>query len=175
MRNTIRAWNWCKTRWSRLNDWIMRGEPRKSVPLFASPVEAAEYLMAKAHYVPDPLGGALDWYVHPERLQAAMEDCRMAVARIPGVDCEDWATWAYVALLRIPGCKPRLLTLGDTSGRWGHHVICVYSLAGKYGAIDVSGHRALADLDEARICALWTSLNNDGTRYTEAVPTAYPF
>lgn len=168
-------YNWLKSLWSRLNDDIKRSEPRAPLPLFATPRGAWEYLNARYTYTGDPLGGAADFYLHPERLQAALEAGPAAVKGL-SIDCDDVASWSYAALAKIPGCNPTMFTLMDNSGKFGHHVICGFRWNGQYGAIDTNGYRPLATLDPATLCATWTQVYSSlGYTYDMAVVTPYPF
>lgn len=170
----VGAWNGAKSGWSRLNDWLMGGADRRPIPAFATPAEAARYLMDRALYTGDPLSGAADFYLHPTRLQAALEGGREALVQL-SIDCDDYASWAYAALDRIPNCTPFLFTLRDANG-WGHHVICVYRWNLRYGAIDTNGHRELPDLAPETLCRVWSEIyQRAGYRYVEAISTPYPF
>lgn len=171
----LSIFNQAKAAWSRLNDWIKRGEKRAPIPRLASPAEVGAYLQAHGAYTGDPLGGAADFVLHPERLQAAMNDGPAALARI-SIDCDDWAAYACAALRLIPGCYPQLYTLWDDSGRFGHHVVCGYTWNGAAGVIDTNGHRRLKALNQEQLCVTLTEIYKRlGYIYTGAVPHDYPF
>lgn len=170
----IPFWNALKSAWSRVNDAIKAPEPRAPIPSFPTPENAATYLLAHSRYTGDPMGGAADFYLHPNRLQAAMNAGPEAIVRL-AVDCDDYATWAHQALLTIPECAPQLFTLQDGNG-WGHHVVCAYRWRTRCGVIDTNGHRILPDLRPETICSVFTALYaSRGYRYVAAVPTPYPF
>lgn len=172
----ISFFNVLKTAWSRVNDAIMRGSNRVPLPCFNSPAEASAYLMAHAVYTGDPLGGAADFFLHPERLQAAMQQGESYVRRL-SVDCDDWGSWAYAALALIPDCHPQLYTLEDSSGQWGHHVVCAYTWRGdQHGVIDTNGHARLLDRTQEQLCRRFTGVyKSRGYIFTAAVATPYPF
>ena len=172
----VGAYNFFKAGWSRLNDWVMGGAPRRPVQKFDAPESAARYLMAKAKYTGDLWGGAGDNYVHPERFQYAMDTGDYS--RIQ-TDCDDYATWAYAALRQIPGVTPHIFTLVDAGVKFSH-VICVYTEdtphGRLYGAIDTNGHRPLANIEPATLCKVWGDIYGpQGANYIDATPTAYPF
>jgi len=171
-------WNAAKSVWSRLNDYFMQSQLRAPVPAFKSPADAGSYLYLNAKYTGDPAKGAGDFYLHPERLQAAMLNPKM-FDRLH-VDCDDYATWAYAALRQVEGVTPYLMTLMDGSGKLGHHVICAYRhdtpSGSVYGAIDTSGWQPLATLAEQAICKRWTDMYAGyGLSYIRATVTEYPF
>lgn len=170
----VQFYNALKTWWSNLNDAIMRGAPRRPVPFFLSPEAAGGYLFAHARYTGDPGNGVADFFLHPERLQAAMEQGDAAFAGL-SVDCDDFASWAFFALRQMRDCTPTIYTLRD-AGLVGSHVITVYRQGGKCGAIDTSGHRLLPNLDPDTLCRVWSEMYaSRGYRYVEAVVTPNPF
>lgn len=174
----VELWNNAKRAWSRFNDYFMWAQPRAPIPTFNSPQEASNYLMTKYKYTGDPFKGAADFFLHPERLQAAMLNPLMF--RHLSVDCDDVASWAYAALSKIPHVYPTILTLEDGSGKFMHHVICVFEKKSDhgsvYGAIDTNGYTLLRDLKESTICAQWTATYaREKPEYVRAVPTEYPF
>lgn len=166
--NALKAW------WSAVNNGLKLGAPRAPVSAFATPAEVGAYLMAHAAYTGDPLGGAADFFLHPERLQAAMNEGPEALKRL-SIDCDDYATWAYAALSKVPGCEPRIYTLLDT-GLVGSHVVCAYTWRFRCGVIDTNGHRELPDLSERTLCDVFTAIyRTRGYRYVSATVTPYPF
>lgn len=172
----VGVYNTLKAGWSRLNDWLMWATPRRPVPTFPAPEDVASYLMTHGKYTGDQWGGAGDNYVNPERFQYSMETGDWS--RIQ-TDCDDYATWAYVALSKIPGVTPTLYTLLDAGVKFSH-VICTYSQdtsKGRvYGAIDTNGHRPLVNTDPTTLCKVWTGIYGDqGAHYVSATPTTYPF
>lgn len=174
----VELYNTLKTGWSWANDRFLWGRDRRPVPTFDSPEAASAYLMTHADYTGDGPNGVLDFYLHPERLQAAMEQGHEAVKRLM-VDCDDYATWAYAALRQVPGCTPLMYTLLDAGMRF-NHCICVYARdtahGRQYGAIDTNGHRPLANIEPATLCKVWTGLyGSQGANYLSATPTGYPF
>jgi len=173
-----KLWNALKGAWSRTNDYFMWAQPRAPVPVFGTPAEAGAYLYTRAKYTGDPGRGAVDFYLHPERLQAAI--LNPALWSRTSADCDDFATWAYASLRQMRDVTPYIMTLMDGSGRFGHHVICVYKQGGPtgmvYGAIDTSGWQPLTNLSEAYICNRWTEMYASlGFKYTRATVTEYPF
>ncbi len=155
---------------SRLVAWLA-GVSRRPVPVFTSPQAAWDHLAARYTYTGDPVYGVVDFYWHPEVLQAALE--AGTAARLP-VDCDDVAAWAHAALSAM-GAAPGLVVLYEESLR-GAHCVCVYRWNGQAGAIDTNGVHTLPDLDEATLCAHWSGLYaREGFVYTAAVPVAYPF
>lgn len=169
----VNLWvNWLKPVISRLNDAIKGSEPRRPVPLFSSPEVLGEWMMRHVPYTGDPGGGTLDFYLHPERLMAAIEAGK---AHTLSVDCDDHACLAFEAL-RLMGARPLLFTLIDGSGKFGHHVICGYGTPEGFGAIDTNGWRPLPNLTPSTLCEEWNRIYApNGFRYVEAVPTQYPF
>jgi uncharacterized protein (TIGR02466 family) len=91
---------------SRLVAWLA-GVPRRPLPAFTSPHAAWDYLAARYTYTGDPVYGVVDFYWHPEVLQAALE--AGTAARLP-VDCDDVAAWAHAALSAM-GAAPGLVVL----------------------------------------------------------------
>lgn len=172
----IPIFNAAKALWSRVNDWIKRGEPRAPVPHFQNPTDVAAYLSTHGAYTGDPLGGAADFYLHPERLHAAMLEGPEAVKRL-SVDCDDLASLAFLMLSKVPECSPQLYTLEDTSGNWGHHVVCAYTWKGDvYGVIDTNGHARMLSAKPEALCVHFTGIYKRlGYVYGAAVPTPYPF
>lgn len=171
----LSIFNAAKNTWSRINDWIKRGEPRAPVPTLESPQAVADYIGARFVYTGDPLNGAADFVLHPERLHAAMLAGPDAVRRL-SVDCDDLASLAYLMLSRIPGCRPQLYTLWDDSGKFGHHVVCGYTWNGGAGVIDTNGHRRLVALTPEQLCVTFTAIYQPrGYVYTGAEPQDYPF
>lgn len=171
----LSIFNAAKNTWSRVNDWLMGGAPRRPIQVFASPAEAAAYLQQHGAYTGDPLGGVADFVLSPDRLQAAMEAGPEALSRL-SIDCDDWSAWAFAALRQIPDCKPQLYTLWDDSGRFGHHVVCGYTWRGGAGVIDTNGHRRLVALTPEQLCVTFTSIyTSRGYHYTAARPHDYPF
>lgn len=170
----IALWGIIKSLWSRVNDAMMGGAARAALPSFTSPDAAAVYLMEHALYTGDPGGGAADFYLHPKRLQAAMNAGPDAVKRL-SVDCDDYATWAYQALLTVPECVPQIFTLLD-AGLVGSHVVCAYRWGLLSGVIDTNGHRYLINIEPDTLCSAFTDVYaSRGYRYIAASPTAYPF
>jgi hypothetical protein len=155
---------------SRLWDWLSGG-PQRPVPHFENPQAAWDYLSARYTYTGDPLNGALDFYVHPEKFQWALEE--NLAHKLP-VDCDDVAAWAYLALKNI-GANPHLIAIYD-EGLRGAHCICVYMLNGRCGAIDTNGHTLLPDLHDQTLCQHWSNVYRDrGYVYTTVVPLSFPF
>lgn len=172
----IPLFNAAKSAWSRFNDWIKRGEKRAPVPALTSPQAVADYIGHRFIYTGDPLGGAADFWLHPERLHAAMLEGPEAVRRL-SVDCDDLASLAYLMLSKVPECHPTLYTLEDTSGKWGHHVVCAYTWRGDvHGVIDTNGLTRLLSPSPQHLCTVFTAIyRSRGYEYTSAVPTPYPF
>ena len=167
----IPFFNSLKSLWSRVNDQVMRGAGRRPVPALASPEAVGAYLMTHGRYTGDLAGGALDNWTHPERFQCAMETGDW---RLP-IDCDDFSAWAYVALLKVPGCEPQIMTLLD-AGVVGSHVVCVYRQGEHFGVIDTNGHRSLPSRDATTLCQTFTALYaSRGYRYVSATPTPFPF
>ena len=168
----IASYTQAKSGWSRAIDYIWRKEPRRPVPLFASPKDAAGYLMARAKYTGNPLNGAADFYTNPERIQWAMETGDFTQLYI---DCDSFAAWAYVALRKIPGCAPQIYTLLD-AGLVGSHVVCAFTWNGLRGVVDTNGYRELSDVSPQAICVEFTRVYAQrGYRYIQAVATDCPW
>lgn len=174
----IPIYNAAKAAWSRVNDWFKRGEKRAPVPALASPADVAAHIAERFIYTGDTLADGKiqgDFWLHPERLYAAMLDGPEAVKKLM-VDCDDLASLAFLMLSRIPGCRPQLYTLEDSSGKWGHHVVCGYDWNGAAGVIDTNGHRRLVALTPEQLCVTFTAIYKPlGYTYVAAVPTDYPF
>lgn len=166
----LAIYNTAKALWSRANDWIKAPEPRATVPAFDTPEQAAAYMAQHIPYTGDPAGGAADFYLHPERLQAAIE---RGYVKTLAIDCDDFASWAYLAT-RDTGSRV-LFTLRDGDG-WGHHVICVGRDRLGPWAIDTSGYRRLPDQSQGTILRVFNEVfAGSGVRFVEAVSTSYPF
>lgn len=175
----IDFWNLNKALWSLLI-FLTFGAvmPQAPVPTLATPQDVASYVL-RLPYTGDPVAGVIDFSNAPTVLAGAIETG--AAGRL-AIDCDDFAVLAYACLKQIKGCHPQLVTLKDASGKFGHHVICVYFQVRQplgelaRGAIDTSGWRALPDATPATLCRVWTELYaTRGYHYTEAHPTVYPF
>lgn len=170
----IPLWNTAKSLWSRVNDAIKAGAQRRRLPTFATPEAVSAYLMEHAIYTGDPGNGVLDFYLHPERLQWAMETGPAAFQGL-AVDCDDFSSYAWLALRTIPECQPLIFTLLD-QGLVGSHVVCAYKWRTRYGVIDTNGHRSLPNLEPGTLCRVFSDLYAArGYRYVSAEPTPYPF
>ena len=168
-----------KASWSTWNDRLMPTAPRAPVPALAPGAAVALYRDTYGNpYSGDPMYGSGDFYLHPERVMAALLDGPEALRRL-FIDCDDVAG-LYLAMVRqVPGYEARLVTLIDPSVRGNNssHVICVYTGPdGKHGALDTNGHIPLPDLEELTLCAVWSALyDNRGYTYLGALATPYPF
>lgn len=155
---------------SRFWDWASGGA-RAAIPQFDNPQAAWNYLSSRYTYTGDPLNGALDFYVHPEKFQYALEN---GTAQNLPIDCDDVAAWAYLALHKL-GAAPHLMAIYD-EGLRGAHCVCVYVLNGRCGAIDTNGHVLLPDLHDETICRHWSNVYRErGYVYTTVVPLSFPF
>jgi hypothetical protein len=155
---------------SRFWDWLSGG-PRRPIPTFETPQAAWDYLAARYTYTGDPLNGALDFYVHPEKFQWGLET---GVAHKLSVDCDDVAAWAYVALRQM-GADPHLAAIYD-EGLRGAHCICLYVHKGRVGAIDTNGHVLLPNLRDETLMHHWTNVYRDrGYVYRTVVTLSFPF
>lgn len=168
----ISLYNNLKALWSRANDAIMRGAGRRAIPHLSSPEDVGAYLMAHGKYKGDKFNGILDNVTHPERFQYAMETGDWGSMPI---DCDDYAVWAYRALMLIPECHPMILTLLDER-LVGSHVVCAYRKGQVCGVIDTNGHRLLDNLAEETVCRVFSEVYKTlGYKYIKAVFTPYPF
>lgn len=168
-----------KASWSAWNDSIMAGAPRLVVPTFASPEAAADHYFRQLGnpYTGDPLFGALDHYLNPQRLQAALAAGPDAVRRL-WIDCDDVAGWYLHATAGIPGLTAKIITLVDPELSFanGSHVILAGAHNGQAFGLDTNGYMPLPDLSEATLCQTWGRLYADhGFAYIGAVETPYPF
>lgn len=164
-----------KAEWSRANDALMFWAPRRAVPAFKSPQAMVQYYMVDRGnpYTGDPLYGALDHYLHPERLAHGLE---AGPSFIKGmwIDCDDVAGF-YHAVSRKSGWQSQVITLVD-QGLKGSHVICVGTFEGRAWGADTNGFRWLAGLGEEHLCQVWTDLYRGvGYRYLGAIATPYPW
>ncbi|MEK9723943.1 MAG: hypothetical protein VW405_10750 [Rhodospirillaceae bacterium] len=175
----VEFWNVHKALWS-LVYWLTFGTvtPTAPVPTLATPEEVGVYVL-RLGYTGDPLAGVIDFTHAPEVLAGGIE---YGTAGRLAVDCDDVAVLAYACLKRIKGVSPQLVTLRDESGRFGHHVICVYHRVGQpygelqRGAIDTNGWRELPDATPETLCRVWSDLYaSRGYRYVDAVHTPFPF
>ena len=175
----IAFWNLHKALWS-LVYWLTFGTVQATapVPTLASPEEVGAYV-GRLGYTGDPLSGVVDFTHAPEVLAGAIEH---GTTGLLALDCDDHAVLAYACLKKLPGVSPQLVTLRDGSGRFGHHVICVYHRIGqpygelRRGAIDTNGHRELPAATPEALCETWTAIYaSRGYRYVSAIPTPYPF
>jgi hypothetical protein len=172
-----------KAGWSLANDAAVLWDDRRPVPRFNSPEEIDAYAYERSTYRLDPLWGLGDFYTSPYRAQADME--RGIKGRLY-FDCDDLAGWAYKALIQLPGCTAKVITLADAKVS-GSHVIAVYSLGGVVGAIDTNRHRRLSPLHGTDPFANWERLEKVltsewsaiyeplGYRYVFAADSPYPF
>lgn len=162
-----------KASWSR---WIAQFNGRKLVPLphFVSHEELALYMANNFVYVPDPAGGALDFYTHPERTQWEIDTRTHAYP----CDCDDYAVYAHKALKAMPGYEPRIETILDGWIKWSH-VVCVFRGQGRSFVIDTNGLNELGaglTLSQER-AALLTLMGRlyDEAHYFGVIDTPYPF
>jgi hypothetical protein len=170
----VQLWNILKAVWSIIISLIDYPE-REPIKQFDSPEQVAEYLAQNFIYTGDPLNGAGDFYTHPQVMQAAFTAGRVATSNL-WLDCDDCAVYAYAALKTVPGCRPLLYTIYDSSGNWGHHVICGFKIGEKYGVIDVNGLNELPSLNTKIICELFTNIyKSRGYVYTSCIYTPFPF
>jgi len=109
-------------------------DKRSRLPMFTSHLELADYMANNFRYVPDPAGGALDFYTHPERTQYEIE----AHSHAWPCDCDDYAVYAYQALTQMPGYTPQILTLVDAGIKWSH-VICLFHHGPEVWILDTNG------------------------------------
>lgn len=170
IRLLARAWLPVKAHISR---WIARRSPRSPLPAFRSPGELAAYMRQRLEYVADPLGGALDYYTHPETVQHQIEH-----GGWHSQDCDDHAVYAYLALSRMPGIRPRLVTLVDARITMSHVVCAFRTEGGGFGVIDTNGLRFWAATikpeDEDRLLVeRFGGLYR--CTYVAALTTPYPF
>lgn len=96
----------------------------------AHTVGDAAFWLARLRYTGDPLGGAVDFYQHPEYVMHQLE-------RSVFVDCDDFGLFAY-AILKGGGFDPRLLCLIDRGITWTH-VVCVVVVDGQVWTLDTNG------------------------------------
>lgn len=182
-RSTAAGYLAAKAAWSVANDVAVFWEERRPVPRFNHPAEIDAYVFARAEYRLDPLWGVGDFYTSPYRAQADMEK---GVKGRLFFDCDDLAGWAYKALIQLPACRAKVITLLDARVS-GSHVITVYNAGGLVGAIDTNRHRLLPALHgtdpfsnwerlEKVLCEEWGRIYaQQGYRYLFAADSPYPF
>lgn len=183
-RQHIRTYLEKKAEWSVWNDTYVSifqsmGPPiKKRIPNFGNPEAVAAYYTKKGSpYTGDPVWGAGDHYLHPNRFYMALEN---GTWRSNYIDCDDIAGFAHIACQMIPGVRSKVVTLFDRYIK-GSHVICVGTDAyGRTFAIDTNGFRWLPDLDEATLCRVWRALYlnpaiGQDFDYKYAIDTPYPF
>lgn len=150
--------------------------PRRPIGPFATPLEAWQYLEARYTFTGDKLFGLkVDFYMDPLKFQYMLEQGKAFAAKFP-IDCDDVASWSFIALSTVPGCKPQVKVLYDAPPFFrGCHCICVYELDGTFGSIDTNGHHTLPDLSDATLCKTWSDIYyTQGFRYQEAVTVNSP-
>lgn len=146
---------------------------RHPLPRFKDPESVARYMAEHLVYRSDPLGGALDYYTHPEAIQWEIESGQHLYC----CDCDDFSLYAYVALKTVAGCEPRIVTLVDSRLKMSHVVCAFRDVDGTFGVIDTNGlyrwgHEAEGDEDELlklRFGRLYRTI------YESALTTRYPF
>ena len=168
-----------KGEWSRINDQIMAGTPRAPVPQFSSPQAAADYYFVGRGnpYTGDPLRGALDYYLHPERLQAGLEGGPDEWKKLH-IDCDDVAGIYLKMIQHLPGMDARIFTVVDARFTLNNmsHVICAGSWNGQAFGLDTNGYRPLPNVTEATLCQVWNAIYASyGANYVIALETPYPF
>ena len=148
------AWSWTL---NALTFWNTKDYTRPSIN---SPEEAKNYWFTKTNniYTGDPLRGALDFYTHPAVIQSYISKSDMIGLAKRSIDCDDVALWYQFVLTGLQGCTTRLVTIYDSSGSWGHHVILLWSYRGKQGVLDTNGYKELPDLADQTVCAYFNSV-----------------
>ncbi len=169
----VKDWlNWYllnKAFWSKANDALMWWASRKKLPVHEGVMNVWWYIAAHGNpYTGDPLMGVGDFYLHPERLQASLENATKNF-----IDCDEIAGYAHVATRSIPGAKSRVVTLLDAA-LTGSHVICVGDYNGSKWAIDNNGFRWLLTDTPEFLCNTWSTIYPD-TKFILAVDSPYPF
>lgn len=158
-------------------DFVVHGFlPRKGAIAFNSPSEMCKYWLDKTNnvYTGDPLRGAFDFYLNPKVLQGAIES-GSGFSHL-NIDCDDVALWAYMHSLHMPGTKGRLVTILDSSGKWGHHVICLLTHKNKYYVMDTNGLHEVKDHSPEVVCDLFSKIYKDlGFIYKDMIDTPVPF
>lgn len=167
-----------KNLWSRVNDYFVQSQGRAPLPQYNNVLDFCTYLFDKYKYRSDPLFGAADFVTHPERFQWAL--LNPDKAGHVSTDCDDLAAYAYAVLKTIPGVVPKMYTLFDSSGKFGHHVVCSFALtvSGRtsYGVIDTNGLAWLPNGDTKHLLTRFNNVYKDlAFNFTEAYPTEYPF
>lgn len=167
-----------KSIWSKVNDYFVQSQGRAPIPEFKSILDFVDYLFKRYNYRSDPLFGGADFYTHPERFQWALLNPEKA-GHI-SMDCDDLAAYAYAALLKIPGVTPILYTLYDSSGKFGHHVVCAFTLTQNgresYGVIDTNGMAMLPGPATKHLLDRFNQVYKDlAFNFTLAQHTEYPF
>lgn len=169
-----RLWLWLKAIASRR---VVSQHLRVPLPVFRTPQGIAGYMAERFIYRPDPLSGALDYYTHPETIEWMLghspDDWRYSC------DCDDFAVYAYLALSRLPGVVPRLVTLVDLGIRWSHVVTAFRDQGGSFGVIDTNGLHyfpacPLPALEDQALLQRFGAIYPEA-RYVAAVTTRYPF
>lgn len=171
-KGRVRAYLAAKEGWSRAFAWL-DGSKRNPLPPFGDHEELATYMETRLRYVPDPLGGAIDFYTHPERTQWELDNSWPR-------DCDDYASYAFLALSRLPGYEPRMVTVVDRGLKWSH-VICLFRQGHRAFVLDTNGLNELRpgmsptqDLDQAKDL-MQEFYGPSGARYGLMVPHRYPF
>lgn len=150
--------------------------PRRGAIAFLSPQEMYNYWLSKTNnvYTGDPLRGAFDFYLNPKVLQGAIE-LQNGFDHL-NIDCDDVALWGYMHSLHMPGTTGKLVTILDSSGNWGHHVICLLTHKNRYYVFDTSGLHDVKDHSQETICELFNNIfSSQKLLYKEMVDTPVPF
>lgn len=145
------------------------GPKRSKLPVFTSARELAAYMDQNFKYVPDPPG--LDFYTHPGRTQYEIDARTYAYP----CDCDDYAAYAYAALLRLPNHIPEIITILDGWISWSH-VVCVFrDPAGQSWCLDTNGLAPLPQGPTVQAARELTQRRYTKAHYIGAESTEYPF
>jgi len=180
-RDIIKRFLEAKAGWSSWNDTAasLRGAPRKAVRKFPTVEAAAHYYQVECGnpYTGDPFWGAGDLYLHPQRLQAYLDN--PPIIGKPPIDCDDVAAWYWHAVAGAPSVEGlRIVSLIDPSFSFANrsHVILAGTVRGRAFTLDTNGLMWQPDLSEATLCRAFSTLYMDhGHEYAGAVDTPYPW
>jgi len=180
-RDIARRFLEAKAGWSAWNDNAasFRGAPRTPVRKFQTVEAAVHYYKDEKGnpYTGDPFWGAGDLYLHPQRLQAYLDNPPLIGK--PPIDCDDVAAWYWHAVAGAPGVTDlRMVTLIDPTFTFANrsHVILAGRANGRPFTLDTNGLFWQPDTAEDTLIRCFSTLYMDhGYQYAAALDTPYPW
>lgn len=186
---------------SNINDGFVGWGMRAGFIEERTPKEAAELLWSRGEVLPDgrqyptpytgdPVGGAIDFYTNPLRLERALRISKEEVKKLR-IDCDDIAIWSAVTTRKSRVVDFSIVVTLVDQGLVGSHVVCIGRYKnGDYFRLDTAGlanipynefiynsdPKAFVEINQGKICKIWEELYAErGFKYIDAVYTPDPF